>query len=168
MPIITPTAKAAVAAASGGRIAVIATAATVKSRAFSREIAAMGYGGETVEYEAQGLVSLGERVGRGERLSSSDIEYLVTSLERVKKGSPEVLILGCTHFPWLSDIITDFMKNTMLISSAREGANAIAHAERINGRGITVYLNKRYRKDKQKWQNTEEDESTMRLPRSLQ
>ena len=53
MPIITPTAKAAVAAASGGRIAVIATAATVKSRAFSREIAAMGYGGETVEYEAQ-------------------------------------------------------------------------------------------------------------------
>ncbi len=144
VPIIAPSARAAVNTASGGRIAVIATAATVKSRAFSREISATGYGGEVIEYEAQGLVSLGERVGRGERLNESELEYLFTTLKRVRDTEPEVLILGCTHFPWLSGIISDFMKNTKLISSAREGALAIARAERIVGRGITVYLDKRY------------------------
>lgn len=144
-PIIAPTAAAALKAASGGPIAVIATKATVKSHAFSREIKAMGYDGEVLEYEAQCLVSLGERVGRGEKLTDSERELVFASLEGVRRGKPEVLILGCTHFPWLSDIISDFMKNTKLISSAREGALACSDAERINGRGITVYLDKKGR-----------------------
>lgn len=145
VPIIAPTAAAALKAASGGRIAVIATAATVKSRAFSREIKAAGYRGEVIEYETQGLVSLGERVGRGERLTHSELEYLFSSLKKVKDTEPEVLILGCTHFPWLSNLISDFIKNTKLISSAREGALAIARAERIMGNGSTVYLDKKGR-----------------------
>ena len=159
VPIIAPTARAAVDAASGGRIAVIATRATVKSRTFSREIEKLGYGNVVLEFEAQSLVSLGERVARGDRLTDNELEHIYSSLARVKREEPEVLILGCTHFPWLSDIISSYMKNTKLISSAREGAIAISRAEGITGRGITVYLDKKGQT--KKWQNTEEEELTM-------
>ena len=55
-------------------------------------------------------------------------------LAEMKAFSPDVLILGCTHFPIISEIIADFMPDVALVDPAKEAAHELLHA--LNAAGI--------------------------------
>ena len=132
-PIITPTAKAAVERSKSGRIGVLATEATVLSRAFTREILRIEPRAYVTELAAQRFVSYVEcaRIDRG------DVQRTV---EKIKSKDIDTLILGCTHFPRLSGIISEYADNITIISSAKEGARLIARSANLWGSGATIYL----------------------------
>lgn len=120
LPIITPGAKMA---ASGKKIAVIATERTVKSRAFSREIAKFS-DSPVVEFPAQRLVSLVEggcRDGRINRECETELDRIAGL---VKESKADRLVLGCTHFSHLESELGRRC-GVKTVSPAREGATKL-------------------------------------------
>jgi glutamate racemase len=123
MGVIEPGSRAAVEVADGARIGVIATEATVQSHAYAQAIAAMGPGVEVIERACPLFVSLAE-----EGWANSDVARIVAHdyLSEFKKTPVGALVLGCTHYPILRDVISDTVgANVNLIDSGAATARDV-------------------------------------------
>ncbi|MBV9548626.1 MAG: glutamate racemase [Alphaproteobacteria bacterium] len=123
--VIAPGAAAAVAAVPEGPIAVLATEGTVKGGAYVRAIQALAPRMPVVQQAAPLFVALAE-----EGLATGEIARLVA--ERYLKPllatlpRPKGLVLGCTHFPVLKDVIADVAgPDVTIIDSAETTAAAV-------------------------------------------
>ena len=102
--VIAPGAAAAVAAAKEGPIAVIATEGTVKGGAYVRAIQELAPRMPVVQQAAPLLVPLAEEgLVRGEIARLAVERYLKPLLATLPR--PRTLVLGCTHFPALKEMI---------------------------------------------------------------
>jgi glutamate racemase len=123
--VIEPGAAAAVAAAPEGPIAVIATEGTVKGGAYVRAIQALSPRLPVVQQAAPLFVALAEeglRSGEIPRLVAE--RYLHPLLGTLPK--PRGLVLGCTHFPVLKDVIAQVAgPDIAIIDSAETTARAV-------------------------------------------
>ncbi len=136
--ILTPTAEEALRVTKNGRIAVIATNATVSSHAFKSELLRLG-AEDVKELEAQELVGLTEGGGRDASLTDVQFRRIYELLSNVKACGADTLILGCTHFSHLKNKISSALPKMRIVDSAAEGAKEIArHA--VCGKGRTVIL----------------------------
>ncbi|MEE8439968.1 MAG: glutamate racemase [Micropepsaceae bacterium] len=122
--VIEPGAEAAVAAAPEGNIAVIATESTVAGGAYVRAIEARSPSASIVQKPCPLFVALAE-----EGLTTGDIpervgrHYLEPLLAASQK--PECLVLGCTHYPALADMIAGITgPEIALVDSAETTAHA--------------------------------------------
>lgn len=104
MGVIEPGSRAAVEIAGGEKIGVIATEATVQSRAYAHAIASMSSNVEVIERACPLFVSLAE-----EGWANSDVARIVAQdyLSEFKKTPVAALVLGCTHYPILRDVISE-------------------------------------------------------------
>ena len=121
--VIEPGAEAAVAAAPNGPIAVIATEGTVKGGAYTRAIRARANGIEVIQQACPLFVPLAE-----EGLTNGEIARAVAQhyLTPLKSRSPKGLVLGCTHFPVLADVIAEAMgPEVAVVDSAGTTAAAV-------------------------------------------
>ncbi|HEV8429254.1 MAG TPA: glutamate racemase [Pyrinomonadaceae bacterium] len=102
--VIEPGSRAAVEIAQGANIGVIATEATVQSHAYAKAIAAMGATGEVIERACPLFVPLAE-----EGWADSDVAHTVASdyLSDFTGKSLGALVLGCTHYPILREVISN-------------------------------------------------------------
>lgn len=139
-PIIRPAADEAARLTRNGKIAVIATDATVRSQAFSRELLKKRGVSEVTEIAAQELVSLVECGKKDGRLDGEGRKILFSALSPVKSSGADTLILGCTHFQHLEMEIACMLPGITLVSAAREGAKEMAKITKTDGKGKTVYL----------------------------
>lgn len=139
-PIIKPTAHAALGATKTNRIGVIATNATVRSHAFRQAVDLEARDTYVIECAAQSLVGVVEGGESDSYITRTGLRIVKEALSVIKNEEIDVLILGCTHFPLLSGIISDIMGNVRLISSAHEGALEISRVADTGGVGATVYL----------------------------
>ena len=124
--VIEPGAEAALAAAPSGRIAVIATEGTVNGGAYARAIHARNANARVTQRPCPLFVALAE-----EGLTHGTIPELVAKryLEPLFAGTekPECLVLGCTHFPVLSEVIARAVgPDVALVDSAATTAEAVA------------------------------------------
>ena len=124
--VIEPGAAAAVAAAPEGPIAVIATEGTVRGGAYVRAIQAIAPNMPVVQQAAPLFVALAEeglRQGEIARLVAE--RYLKPLLSTLPR--PKGLVLGCTHFPVLKDVIAQVAgRDVAIIDSAETTAQAVA------------------------------------------
>ncbi|WP_417721250.1 glutamate racemase [Salipiger sp.] len=85
-------------------VALFATPATVRSRAFQRELAFRAIG---VDVEAQACGGLVDAIEEGDMiLAEALVRSHVDALKR-KMPMPQAAILGCTHYPLMQDIFQD-------------------------------------------------------------
>lgn len=140
IPIIKPTACAAVNASTSGKIGIIATERTALSRAFSREILALNPSAAPMEWSTQELVRIIEDGVTDETAVGGDKKQIKKILSDVIKSDIDTLILGCTHFPHISGIISALVPGVRIISSAEEGARELARLICLDGSGKTVYI----------------------------
>ncbi len=124
--IVNPTADAAINATRNGKIGILGTAATIASRSFEKTLTKLDSNLSVFTKACPMFVPLVENgyVGRDcETTIRIAREYL---LPLVSSGI-DTLILGCTHYPLLSDVISDIMGDSViLIDSGRETAlNAV-------------------------------------------
>lgn len=121
--VIEPGARALVNDTRNGRVGVIATVATVGSGAYQREVAATGAGVELTCAACPGLV---EFVERGETTGEQVTILTERLLAPVRDAGVDTLLLGCTHYPYLAEVIGDVMgPEVVLVSSADETAFAV-------------------------------------------
>lgn len=123
--VVDASVKEAVAATKNGVIGVIGTGATISSGAFEKKIRAHLPSAKVVSVPCPLFVSLVENgyIGRDctvTRLVAEDY------LSAVRASGADTLILGCTHFPIIADIIGDLLPGVTLINSGEAAAKAIA------------------------------------------
>jgi len=106
IPIIAmePAVKPAVAASRNGIVGVLATTGTLASARFAALLAK--YAG-SVEIITQGCPGLVEQVERGD-LSGAETRKLIEQYTApLLAAGADTLILGCTHYPFLTSLITE-------------------------------------------------------------
>ena len=126
--VIEPGARAAVAATRSFRIGVLATAGTIASGAYPRAIAASSTRAETIGQAAPLLVPLAE-----EGWTTGEVPRLAARryLEPLAAAGVDVVVLGCTHYPLLFEVIEAEARALMgegvtIIDSARTVAGEVA------------------------------------------
>lgn len=102
--VVEPGAAAAVAARPGGNHLVLATEATVRLGAYRRAIEAIDRRAVVAEQACEMLVALAEEGWSGGDIARSIVQRY---LDEAGGGTPDTIILGCTHFPLLKDTIRE-------------------------------------------------------------
>jgi glutamate racemase len=110
LDLISPTAQQV--ASLGKKTGVLATSTTVRSKAFSKAIHASEPNLEVIEIACPDLVPI---IESGKALEASTISVVQNYVEKLAKEKVEVLILGCTHFPFLMPILQELVDGRMLI-----------------------------------------------------
>jgi len=118
--VIGPAAKAAVSASKNKKIGVIATTATIKSDAYLEAIRKIAPDAEVLSVECPRFVPLVE----SGKVSPDDPEAFTAASEYLAslcEAGIDTLVLGCTHYPLLSGVISKIMgPNVALINSGAE------------------------------------------------
>lgn len=125
--VIEPGAAAAVAATRTTRIAVIATEGTVRGGAYQREILRLLPRAEVTAIAATLFVALAEEGWTGGEVAIATARRYLAPLFVQADAAPDVLVLGCTHFPPLAGVIREVAgETTHIVDSARTTAEALA------------------------------------------
>lgn len=85
-------------------VALFATPATVRSRAFQRELAFRAIG---VDVEAQACGGLVDAIEEGDMILAEALARSHVDALRRKMPDPQAAILGCTHYPLMQDVFQD-------------------------------------------------------------
>lgn len=129
--VIEPGARAAARLTRSGRIGVIATRATALSRAYSRALAGISKKLIVTERSCPLFVPLVEE-GWLDHAATREVarEYLAPLVRR----KVDTLVLGCTHYPLIRDVIQEVMgPNVRLIDSGEEAAAEARQVLRKSG-----------------------------------
>ena len=104
------------------KIGVFATAATIKSGVYARELNKHNPNLEVFEMSCPAWVRIVE-----EKLQDTpeSIESVKSQLQEMLKNKPDKIILGCTHYPYLLDILSESAPSDMFIDPAEYFARFI-------------------------------------------
>lgn len=117
--VIQPAVRRAVAATRTGKIGVIGTNATIDSKAYLDAFAAA----PQLEITSIACPLFVEFVERGETSGDEITKIARDYLLPVMDADVDTLVLGCTHYPLLTGVISYVMGNNVsLVSSAEETA----------------------------------------------
>lgn len=116
-------AQQAVATTRNGKIGVVATQATVNSRAFTASIARLDKDIEVLEIACPRFVPLVE----AGKLFGKDLEIAIKEyFDPLLAWQADTVILGCTHYPFIASSIIKYTGNKMtLIDTAGETINEL-------------------------------------------
>ena len=116
--------KAAEIAKNGsGRVLVLGTPATIKSGAFEKAVRENGCD-KVLSIPCPMFVPLAENgYTTVKHIPALEIakEYLAPAFD----FAPDAVILGCTHYPLLSEVISYLLPNSVLVSSGAEAVNQL-------------------------------------------
>ncbi|HEX8267771.1 MAG TPA: glutamate racemase [Pyrinomonadaceae bacterium] len=119
--VIEPGARKAAEAAN--RIGVIATEATIGSQAYSNAIKSFDSTAEVVETACPLFVPLAEESWANEPETASIAAKYLTKIKEANVGA---LVLGCTHYPILRDVIQETVgASVKLIDSGEAAAETV-------------------------------------------
>lgn len=137
--VAEPGIRAAAAAAPRGHIAVLGTEATVRSGYFAKRLRAEAPHARVTSLACPLFVALAEG---GHTAPDDPIARVAvrTLLAPLLREEPDAILLGCTHFPWLSFHIARLFPRAVLIDP---GAEAVAELSPMlageRGSGRTEY-----------------------------
>ena len=128
--VVLPAVRRAVAATRNGRIGVIGTVATVTSRAYEDAFAAA----PDVEVFSAACPRFAEFVERGVTSGRQLLGLAESYLAPLNAAGVDTLVLGCTHYPLLTGLLSVVMGDGVtLVSSAEETAKDVYHVLTAEG-----------------------------------
>lgn len=117
--VIQPAARRAVAATRSGKVGVIGTNATIDSGSYLDAFAAA----PQLEITSKACPKFVEYVERGETSGAQITQVAREYLAPMIDAKVDTLVLGCTHYPLLTGVISYVMgEGVTLVSSAEETA----------------------------------------------
>jgi glutamate racemase len=120
--VILPAVRRAVAATRNGKVGVIGTIATVTSGAYQDAFAAA----PDVEVTAAACPRFAEFVERGVTSGRQLLGLAESYLAPLNAAGVDTLVLGCTHYPLLTGLLSVVMgPDVTLVSSAEETAKDV-------------------------------------------
>jgi glutamate racemase len=125
--VIEPGARAAVRSTRNGNLGLIGTQATVESGAYERAVdRVVAATATTVQMRSVACPLFVEAVERGDTTSPELRAAADGYLRPLRDGGIDTLILGCTHYPLLSGLLSYVVgPEVVLVSSAEETAKEV-------------------------------------------
>jgi glutamate racemase len=125
--VVEPGAQRAVELSRSGVIAVLGTEATVRGGAYQRAIARLRPDAVVSTVACQLLVALAEEGWTDGAVAQGAADrYLVPLFGESSAGRPDTLVLGCTHFPMLREVIALAAgADVQIVDSAATTATAV-------------------------------------------
>lgn len=118
--VLLPGARAAAAATRNGKVAVIGTSATIRSRAYEMALYELSPGLEIRSFPCPLFVSLAEEGWLDDEVTLMVARRYMKPLEGF---GADTLVLGCTHYPLLKGVISKVAGElVVLVDSATETA----------------------------------------------
>lgn len=126
--IVLPATRTACALSAGGRIGIIATPAAIRSGAYGRAVRAIS---PSTKVFGNACPLLAPLVENGMTDFDNEITRLTVRmyLEPLIREEIDTLILGCTHYPLLYDIINDILNYKVTLIDA--GACAVKELQTL-------------------------------------
>ena len=119
--VVNPGARAAVAATRNGVVGVLGTEATIATGAYQRAL------GSAVTLHAAACPVFVEHIERGDTSSDELRSAARGYLAPLQAGGVDTVILGCTHYPLIADLLGhELGPDVLLVSSAEETARDVA------------------------------------------
>jgi len=103
-----PGIKPAIEQTATGKIGVLATPATLQGDKYQKLVDALSMQ-KSVDIYEQACPGLVEEIEKGEANSEKTKELLETWLAPMKENEVDTIVLGCTHYPLVSEAIEDIM-----------------------------------------------------------
>lgn len=131
--VLEPAVQAACAVTNNDKIGVIGTPATIKSGAYGKAIRKIRPDAHVIGQACPMFVPL---VENGYTQRDCQVTKLIAEeyLAIMKEKEVDTLIMGCTHYPMLKEIIGDIMgDNVKLISPGEEAAKFAKNVLTMNG-----------------------------------
>lgn len=120
--VVRPAVRRAVAATRSGRVGVIGTQATIRSRAYDDAFAAAPH----VEVTGVACPRFVDFVERGMTSGRQMLGLAQSYLEPLQRADVDTLVLACTHYPLLTGVLQIVMGDGVtLVSSAEETAKDV-------------------------------------------
>ena len=125
--VVQPASLTASETTKNGKVAIIGTQSTIASKSYEKAIAAFDAKIKTTAVACPLFVPIVENW----RIEKEDpvVQTLVSDyLQSIKEFGADVLILGCTHYPLLSNAINDFFGGKVtLINPGAEAASYVQY-----------------------------------------
>lgn len=116
--------KSAQLATRNGRVAVLSTPGTAKSHGYLRAMGLMDPTVEMIELQSQELVNL---VENGTIQGQGVTEYATKVLKPARAFQVDTLVLGCTHFPFLTSLLEGILgPSVKIVDPSKELAYEVA------------------------------------------
>ena len=143
--VITPAVDAAVRSTRTGRVGVIGTQGTIDSGAYEHAVAVAA---PDVKLFSQACPDFVEFVEAGRTTDAQVLDMAADRLAPLVAAGVDTLILGCTHYPLLTGVLSYVMgPDVALVSSAEETARRVfvrlvddgllAHAATVDHRFVS-------------------------------
>lgn len=97
------------------KLGVFATKVTIESQAYQKEISKYN---KNIKVFGQFCPQWVKIVENNLTNDTKSIEIIKKDLDEMLKNNPEKIILGCTHYPFLLDILSEFAPREMFIDPA--------------------------------------------------
>jgi glutamate racemase len=124
--VVRPEAFQAVAATRTGRIGLLATPATVASRAYEEAVCAID---PYVTLHAVPCPTLAAIIQAGEQFDERAVQTVREACAPLRDADVDTVILGCTHYPLISPILQRMLGPLVaLVSSGAAIARQVGHA----------------------------------------
>lgn len=131
--VIRPAVNAAVGSTKNGKIGIIGTSATIRSGSYKNLIKSVMPQAGVFEKACPMFVPLVENGYIGLDCRPC-VDIAREYLEPLKQAGVDTLVLGCTHYPMLADVIASIMgDNVKLISSGGEAGRTAYNMLRESG-----------------------------------
>lgn len=122
--VIEPAVDTAIRATRSRRVGVIGTQGTIESGAYDRAVARIG--GEATKLFSQACPRFVTLVEQGRTTDPEVLQIAREYLARLQAAQIDTLILGCTHYPLLTGVISYVMgPEVVLVSSAETCARTV-------------------------------------------
>ncbi len=114
--VVNPAVRKALETTKNGKIGVIGTSSTIRSGTYERVITSLDKGVEVFQHSCPLFVPIVEEGWLGHVAAEMVVaEYL----ESLKRKGIDTLILGCTHYPFLKEMIGAYMgEGVAIVDSA--------------------------------------------------
>ena len=134
IPIIgvEPALKPATLVEGVNRILVMATPITLRLDKYQQLASRWGTGHEVIDAPCPGLAA---RIEQGD-LASPDVIELLDDLVGEHRGKVDAVVLGCTHYPFVSDQIREVLGDVPLFDGAAGTARQLHR--KLADRGLTT------------------------------
>ena len=132
--VVNPASAAAVKATRSGQIGILGTSATIRSGSYGREILRLAPQTKVCSRPCPLFVPL---VENGYFRKGSPLATLAAHeyLDEFRGSGIDTLILGCTHYPLLKDVVAEVVgSDVTLIDSGKE--TAVAAAALLGAQGL--------------------------------
>jgi glutamate racemase len=128
LPIVgvEPGLKPALTITRSGKVGVLATAATLASKRYAELLSRIRADAPHIEFIAQVGSGWVELVERGELTSPRARQTIVDVIAPLLEQGCDTLVLGCTHYPFLSSLIQSAAPSVTIVDTAPAIARELA------------------------------------------